>query len=163
MNQLDPYSHDEWDEWEASQSRQLSVGVVVVGVANFVVGTLAIAAGVMVLTSGTAPLGNLMDASAGMGDAAEGAGAVKDFTANLLPLTAAITLALGVLAIVGGVGVLKHQAWARLLSILLGCVAAVLGIFGMLTMNFVGLVLYGSYAVVVLIVLFDRDYRHRFD
>jgi hypothetical protein len=73
-----------------------------------------------------------------------------------------ITMLIGIPTIVAGVGVMKRRSWGRILTIVIGVIAAVIGVLNLVQLNICGVIIYGAYAGVVLAILFNPRYAAEF-
>jgi hypothetical protein len=154
---------DDWYEDDEAPTGGPRAGILVAAVTNFLVGALVIVGGVILATSGVAALAMLMNqASATSNLSPDDLEKARGVAAGLLNVIALLLMAFGLAAIVAGVGVLRRDAWGRTLSMVLGAIAGVLGILCLVTINPYGVVVFGAHAMVMLLVLNDKDYTYQF-
>jgi hypothetical protein len=142
-------------------------GIIVVAVANFLVGVLLMVGGLIIAVSGLSFSADTLNAATRGGSLDQAAvdrlvGTVR----AVLAVMATVALVFGGLCLAAGLGVVYRQAWGRILSLVLGFGAGLLALLGLLiaVVDFAIVipVLYGGYALVVLLILFDKDYSRQF-
>jgi hypothetical protein len=154
---------DDWYEDEEAPTGGPRAGILVAAWTNFLVGALAVTGGVLLSTSGVAALAVLMNqASSTSGLSAGDMEKARGIAEGILNVIALGLMAFGLAAVVAGVGVLRRDAWGRTLSIVLGGLSGVLGIVCLVTINPYGVVVFGAHALVMLLVLNDKDYTYQF-
>jgi hypothetical protein len=65
----------------------------------------------------------------------------------------ALSLALGILMVVGGVGLLQRRGWARTLTLILAVVSLLIGVSGLIWWDLASLILNLVYAVLAFVLL----------
>jgi hypothetical protein len=145
--------------------------VTAIGVINIIFGALDVILGLVIMIAGptllnvlfhigseaasNAPGGNPADAAR----IRETAGAATGIAGMIVAFAGVCVMILAVPVILAGVGVLKRRPWGRILTIILGILAAIGGVIGILTpagwLNI-------AYAVFVLVVLFNAKYAAEF-
>ncbi len=151
---------DDWDDEDDDRPRGgPRVGIIVVAVTNFVVAAVALVGAVVLAVNGSAALDLAMSRASLQGLDAD---RVRSIAASIVGLIALVLFLFGVAGIVAGVGVLKRLAWGRSLALVLGSVAGVLGIVSLVIMLPHGVVPFGAHALVMMLVLNDKDYSYQF-
>lgn len=145
--------------------------VTAVGVVNIVLGGLTAICGLIAMFAGAVIFGGgkqlegeiqkgIRQAGGNPADA-QAIGGLAGILAGAVVVIAVIALLIAVLWILAGIGVLGRKQWARVITLILGAIAGILGVLSLLSiasnpMNaFIGVLLYGGYAVFVYVVLLN--------
>ncbi len=64
--------------------------------------------------------------------------------------------------LIAGYGVIKRRKWGRILTLVLGAIAALFAGLSLMQFNLVGAGMYGSYAALVFSVLLKPEYAAEF-
>jgi hypothetical protein len=151
---------DDWDDEEdILPSGAPLTGIVVAAVTNFLAGTLAMIGGALIAAASASALDVAMSQASVQGPDAE---RVRSIASGILSLISLVLILFGVAAVAAGVGVLKRQAWGRGLSIVLAYLAGALAIVSLVLTIAYGVVIFGAHALVMLLVLNDKDYSYQF-
>ena len=142
-----------------------SGAVTAVAIVNFVFGVLQLACGGCIALGG----GLIAGLAGGMAgelseqnpdvdpQAVEAIEAMGQVGGGLIVVLGIAYLLFGVLLLVAGFGVLKRQSWGRILTLVLGGVAAALAILGITSGEWVGTIANIGYAILVFIVLLNKQ------
>ncbi len=152
---------DDWDDEDDDlPCGGPRVGIVVVGVTNIVVAAAALVGGVVMAMMGSGPA---LDIVMGHADlrGLDG-GQVRNIAGTILSAAPVVLILFGVTAIPAGLGVFQRMAWGRGLSLVLAALAGVLAILSLVLPLPYGVVPFGAHALVVMLVLHDKDYSYQF-
>ena len=143
-------------------------GIILVAVTNFLVGAILIVAAVAAMTK-LAPLTSIMSGQfttvvSPLVDSQQGEQVewILRTAERFMGILLVLSLVIGGLCTAAGFGVLYLSPWGRGLTIVLGFLSAAISAACFLIVNLPGMVVYGAYAMVSLIVLFDKDYARQF-
>ena len=163
------YVPDEEARMAETRPVRQSGAVTAVAVVNFVLGGLQILIGLLIMIVGPAIVGMAASAVDTSKMTPEQARQFKQATTTgggIVALGAAVfggcILIFGVPMIIAGIGVIKRRQWGRILSIVLASLAIVGAIVWLLTFNIIGLLINGGYAVVVFVILLNKQYAAEF-
>jgi hypothetical protein len=144
-----------------------SGAVTAVAVVNFVLGALSALCGVIFMVAFNTIAGFIFGAATEAakqqpGITAEQQKQIQEASGLLGTLGTATgiilgscSLVFGLLYILAGIGVMNRRSWGRILTIVLGIIAAIFAVLSLIGLNIVGVVVEGGYAIFVLIVLFN--------
>jgi hypothetical protein len=155
------------DAYEADRPVRVnrSGAVTAVGIVNLVLGALDILAGIAVMVGGAAILG-LSGAAANQEGVTEeqrkAMAAVGGMGAGIAVAIGVCIMIFGIPLIIAGIGVLKRRNWGRILTIVLGIIAGLLGVLSLLNHSIAGAVIYIAYCILVLVVLFNSKFAKEF-
>jgi hypothetical protein len=162
-----PSDLDLFDESEQRPIGGPKTGIVMVAVANFVVGILLIVlAGMMIaqvrLPAAMQPVQTIRDLTADMKLEADRTKRMFDVLGMATSAANIIAIVFGTLCLAAGIGVSLRAIWGRALSLLLGMAANVIALIAIVTVDLASIVLYGSYSLLALLILRDKDYERQF-
>jgi uncharacterized membrane protein (DUF2068 family) len=143
-----------------------SGAVTAVSVVNYLLGVLQLMCGGCLTFGGgvLAGLGGFMNQEeAGLDpEQAEAMEQVMQLGGGVIAVLGVAYLLFGVLLLVAGYGVMKRQRWGRTLTLVLGGIAGVLAILGLLGGEWFGTTANLAYAIFVFVVLLNRRYAAEF-
>jgi hypothetical protein len=155
------------DDYDAGPPRGRSGAVTAVAIVNFVLGALNVICGVIFMVAFNTIAGYIFGAAAEAAKQQPGvtaqqqeqiqkaSGLIGTLGTAAGILIGGCSLIFGVLYILGGVGVLNRRSWGRILTIVMGIISAIFGVLSLFGGGIPNLVIYGGYAIFVLIVLFN--------
>jgi len=158
---------EELDDWFEEDEDDLPrggprTGIVVAAVADFVVGALALVGGIILATSGMSALALVINQASASGLSPADLEKARGIAAGIIGAIALVLVLFGLAAVVAGVGVAKRLAWGRVLSMVLAGLGGAIAVLSLVVIFPYGVVIFGAHALIVLIVLNDKDYVYQF-
>jgi hypothetical protein len=139
--------------------------VTAVGVVNFVMAGLQLMCGLLMLFMG----GLIGFVTSQMEpEVRSEAELLAGIASTVVIIMGIVSLVACALMVISGVGVLKRANWARVLTLVMGAIAGLLGILSLVSIlvgdcsGVLGLLLHGAYCTFVYIVLLNRQYANEF-
>lgn len=119
---------------------------------------LATAAGIVQIVFGGLSLlgGFALLALAGIFGSIDEGEAVSDFLAMVFLILAIVVLIIGAVQLVAGIGLLKNQSWARILTIVLAILSLANAAFTIFQGDFTSILAIGA-AIFLLVAMFNKD------
>jgi len=146
-----------------------SGAVTAVAVINFVVGGLLMASGPATMIVGPEVIAQILLSVDTKDMTPENVRQIKEIAANkdgVLTIVAGIFggcfMAVGLPAIIAGVGVVKRRPWGRILTIVLGSLSILFAVLNLLSLNIIGVAINVGYTVVVFVILLNSRYAAEF-
>jgi hypothetical protein len=141
-----------------------SGAVTAVGVVNYILGGLNLLCGVVAMVAGgfivrlitgaaAQETANMTPAEQQKAKEALGMLGTLGTAAGIIIGTCGLIFA--VLYILAGYGVINRRQWGRVITIILGILAAVGAVLSIFSLNIIGIVVNAAYAIFVLVVLFN--------
>jgi hypothetical protein len=143
-----------------------SGAVTAVAIVNFVLGGLEVLFGLVIMIMGPAVAsfitGVASDASkqSGMNPAEaekfrQAASAGGGFLTAVVGFIGVCFMIFGVPMILAGIGVLNRRQWGRILTLVLAVLSGLLALLNLISLNIVGLIINGGYAILAFVVLLN--------
>ena len=146
-----------------------SGAVTAVAVINFVLGGLEILLGLLIMILGPAILGFALSQVDTSKMTPEQAKQVKQvatqgggFLAVVTGIMGICIMVFGVPMIIAGIGVIKRRQWGRVLTIVLGSISIAFAVLNLIGLNIIGVLVNGGYAVLVFVILLNKQYAAEF-
>lgn len=138
--------------------------VTAIGIINFVFSALEMLCG-MIMLAGGALAGAVVAQAAkepGNTDVQKAATVLGGAIGGLLMLLAGAMIAMGIMSLIAGVGVVKRKNWGRTLTLVLGCLAGIMALINLSQLQIFGVLIDGGYCAFVLAVLLQKKYAAEF-
>jgi hypothetical protein len=164
---------EQWEEDEGRSSDRPAPGrrsgaVTAVAIVNFVLGGLGILVSIICMVAAPTIMALVLGAAQeqakqqGMqGVDLKDAKGLAGFLAGLGIFLGACGVILATLPIIAGLGVHKRRQWGRIMTLVLGALAGIAGVIGLLSLNPAALVDLG-YCILVYVVLLQGKYAAEF-
>jgi hypothetical protein len=139
-----------------------SGAVTAVAIVNYILGGLQLLCGACFVLGGGVGASFIGAAAANNPDI-EGpdAAAAAGMFGGLFLVAGVIVIILGVPMLLAGYGVQKRRQWGRILTLILGGLSALFGVFNLVTLN-PGVIVNAGYAIFVFVILLNSRYAAEF-
>jgi len=138
-----------------------SGAVTAVGVINIIVGSLGTLGGLCVTFGGGMLVAMVREGE--FDGQFEEFDELPDWIAAFVVGIGVFFLLLGGTTIAAGIGVLQRKGWGRILTFVVGGIAGLMAVLSIVNLELCGMLLYGGYAVYVIVVLSQSQYAAEFD